>query len=314
MIKLVMLAAGILIALPLGLMFLAAGEFSTTAQTGSAAAPTATALNQIPADYLTWYMTAAQTCPGLPWAVLAGIGTVESDNGQSDAPGVHSGANFAGAEGPMQFEPATFAQYAANADPGAPLSPYDPEDAIYAAAKMLCADGAEGGTKAGIEQAIFAYNHASWYVSEVLAWAAKYAAPVEASAAAQSAISYAEQQLGKPYVWGGTGPAGYDCSGLVYAAYASAGITIGRTTYQWRQDGPVVPLSDLEPGDLLFYAGSDGTATDPGHVVLYLGGGQIIQAPEQGQDVQIDPVDLSGVIVATRPADLATTTAGGNQS
>jgi cell wall-associated NlpC family hydrolase len=214
----------------------------------------------------------------------------------------------------MQFEPATFAQYAVSADPGVPLSPYDPEDAIYAAAKMLCADGAEGGTKAGIEQAIFAYNHASWYVSEVLAWAATYAAPAEASAAAQSAISYAEQQLGKPYVWGGTGPAGYDCSGLVYAAYASAGITIGRTTYQWRQDGPVVPLGDLEPGDLLFYAGSDGTATDPGHVVLYLGGGQIIQAPEQGQDVQIDPVDLSGVIVATRPADLATTTAGGNQS
>jgi hypothetical protein len=110
MIKLVMLAAGILIALPLVLIFLAAGEFSTTAETTSAAVPTATALDQIPANYLTWYMSAAQTCSGLPWAVLAGIGTVESDNGQSDAPGVHSGANFAGAEGPMQFEPATFAQ------------------------------------------------------------------------------------------------------------------------------------------------------------------------------------------------------------
>jgi len=313
--KLVMLAAGVLVTLPLVLMLLAGGASMTQTVTDSAGAPTAVALDDIPPDYLAWYMNAAQTCPGLPWAVLAGIGTVESDNGQSSAPGVHSGANFAGAEGPMQFEPATFAEYATG--PDEPLSPYDPQDAIYTAAKMLCADGAEGGTQAGIEQAVFAYNHATWYVSEVLAWAAKYAAPVTASTAAQAAITYAEQQLGKPYIWGGTGPAGYDCSGLVYAAYQSAGIAIGRTTYQWHQDGPVIPVDQIEPGDLLFYAGSDGTATDPGHVVMYIGGGQVIQAPEQGQDVQIDPVDLSGLIVATRPSDLSSSSSStaqeGNQ-
>ena len=250
----------------------------------------------------------------MPGPALGGIGTVESDNGQSGAPGVHSGANFAGAEGPMQFEPATFAQYATG--PDEPMSPYDPQDAIFTAAAMLCTNGARGGTQAGIEQAVFAYNHASWYVSEVLAWAAKYAAPAAASGAAQTAISYAEQQLGKPYIWGGTGPAGFDCSGLVYAAYQSAGIAIGRTTYQWRQDGPVVPIDQIEPGDLLFYPGSDGTATDPGHVVMYLGSGRVIQAPQTGEDVQADPVDLSGVIVATRPAALITTatTEGGIQS
>ena len=301
--KLVMLAAGVLITLPLVLMILAGGASSTLAATGSAAEPNEAALKDIPPQYLAWYMAAARTCPGLPWAVLAGVGTVESGNGQSDAPGVHSGANFAGAEGPMQFEPATFAVYATG--PDTPLSPYDPQDAILTAARMLCADGVRGGTQAGIEQAIFAYNHASWYVSEVLDWAARYAASVQASAVAQGAISYAEQQLGKPSVWGADGPDAFDCSGLVYAAYASAGVAIGRTTFQWRQDGPVVPLAQIEPGDLLFYAGSDGTATDPGHVVMYLGGGQVIQAPEQGQPVQIDPVELAGVIVATRPSELS---------
>jgi hypothetical protein len=119
-------------------------------------------------------MDAALTCPGLPWPVLAGIGTVESGNGQSGLPGVHSGANYAGAEGPMQFEPATFAEYATG--PDQPLSAYDPADAIYTAAAMLCANGARGGSTAGIEQAIFACNHAGWYVAEVLSWAARYAA------------------------------------------------------------------------------------------------------------------------------------------
>ena len=120
-----------------------------TAPSGLSGAATAAAEALIPADYLTWYMDAAQTCPGLPWSVLAGIGTVESDNGQSNLPGVHSGANFAGAEGPMQFEPSTFAEFATG--PDKPLSPYDPADAIYTAAAMLCASGARGGTASGIE-------------------------------------------------------------------------------------------------------------------------------------------------------------------
>ena len=94
----------------------------------------------------------------------------------------------------------------------------------------------------------------------------------------------------------------------MYAAYASAGVAIGRTTFQWRDDGPTVPLSQLQPGDLLFYPGSDGSAANPGHVVMFLGGGRVIQAPQAGQPVQIDPLGLSGVVVATRPAALATST------
>jgi cell wall-associated NlpC family hydrolase len=171
------------------------------------------------------------------------------------------GRTAAGAEGPMQFLPATFARYAVNADPGHRLSPYDPADAIYTAAALLCADGARGGTVAGIQQAVFAYNHADWYVTDVLSYASRYAAPMQAdrAGAAGTAIAFAEAQVGKPYCWAGEGPACFDCSGLVYAAYAAAGIHIARTTYQWQQDGPQIPLSQIQAGDLLFSAGSDGT-------------------------------------------------------
>jgi len=295
-------AAIVAVVFPLTLLFFTSAASSSAAadRTGG---PSALALADIPPAYLAWYMAAAPTCVGLSWGVLAGIGKVESDHGRSTAPGVHSGANFVGAEGPMQFLPATFARFAVDADRSRPLSPYNPADAIYTAAAMLCGNGASTSTVAGIHHAVFAYNHSQAYVSQVLSWAARYTVPVPSGAAA-GAIAFALAQLGKPYKWGATGPDAYDCSGLVFAAYASAGIGIGRTTFQWRQDGTPVPLSQLQPGDLLFSAGSDGTDADPGHVVMFLGGGRVIQAPQTGEDVQVDPLNLTGVVVATRPADL----------
>jgi len=136
--------------------------------------PAPSGLAAIPAAYLSWYKEAARTCRGLAWEVLAAIGTMESDNGRSTARGVRHGKNRKGAEGPMQFEPATFAEYAVRADRSRKLSPYDPEDAIFSAARMLCSDG--GGSARGLKGAIFAYNHAWWYVRDVLALAARYKA------------------------------------------------------------------------------------------------------------------------------------------
>jgi cell wall-associated NlpC family hydrolase len=296
--------AVVAVVLPLFLLSLvAAAPTASQANASPPGGPSVLALQDIPAAFLALYMSAARTCPGLPWGVLAGIGEVESDHGQSTDPGVHSGANYAGAEGPMQFEPATFAQYAVDGNHDGRLSPYDPGDAIYTAAAMLCANGAASGTAAGIRQAVFAYNHSWAYVSDVLGWAAHYTTPAP-SGIAVTALAFALRQIGKPYQWGAAGPGAYDCSGLVYAAYAAAGIRIARTTFGWRQDGPAVSLTQIQPGDLLFSAGSDGTSADPGHVVMYLGGGQIVQAPQTGEDVQIDPLDLAGVVVATRPADL----------
>jgi hypothetical protein len=150
--------AVIAVAFPLALLLLVGAAVGQSAGSDIInGGPSVLALSSIPPAYLTLYLDAAQTCTGLPWGVLAGIGKVESDHGQSSAPGVHSGANYAGAEGPMQFLPATFARYEVDADPRSRLSPYNPADAIYTAAAMLCADGAASGTPTGIRQAVFAY-------------------------------------------------------------------------------------------------------------------------------------------------------------
>jgi hypothetical protein len=83
------------LAVPLALLFLVSATATPgTAATGLAGDPSAVAPTDIPPSYLALYLDAAQTCPGLPWGVLAGIGMVESDNGQSDTPGVHAGANL----------------------------------------------------------------------------------------------------------------------------------------------------------------------------------------------------------------------------
>jgi hypothetical protein len=125
------------------------------------------ALTAIPTTYLDLYRRAAVTCPGLPWTVLAGIGTVETGNGSN----VHRSTK--GAEGPMQFEPSTWARYGIDADGDGVANIMDPTDAVFSAARYLCAAGASRGTT-GIDQAVFAYNHAWWYVREVLILANRY--------------------------------------------------------------------------------------------------------------------------------------------
>ncbi|HKA51217.1 MAG TPA: peptidoglycan DD-metalloendopeptidase family protein [Candidatus Dormibacteraeota bacterium] len=130
----------------------------------------ALAVADIPAAALRDYQDAAQTCPGLSWTVLAGIGKVESDHGRSTLPGVHSGQNSAGARGPMQFLLNTWNAFHL---PGLD-NVYDLHDAAFAAAHYLCSNGA--GLAAKLRQAIWQYNHAWWYVDEVLAHATRYAA------------------------------------------------------------------------------------------------------------------------------------------
>ena len=98
-------------------------------------------------------------------------------------------------------------------------------------------------------------------------------------------------------MWGGTGPDAFDCSGLVMQAYAAAGIAIPRTSQQQWTWGPHVPASQARPGDLVFFAGSDGTATAPGHVGLVIGNGQMIEAYATGY-----PVRISAYGTASSPA------------
>ena len=168
---------------------------------------------------------------------------------------------------------------ATSEDGGPNADVYNPADAIAGAAKYLLTAGAQTNPSA----AIFAYNHLQSYVQSVLYYAAQYAggsysvvsaqmpsassvarcattaggipavqAPTQAVA---TAISFAEQQLGKPYLWGGTGPDAFDCSGLVMMAYRTAGIDIERTSEaQWASEQRV-PASRVQPGDLVFFAG-----------------------------------------------------------
>lgn len=254
----------------------------------------------IPTDYLLLYESAAATCPGLSWSALAAIGTIESNNGQSTAPGVHSGANSAGAEGPMQFEPDTFASYAHPVPPGGatPASPYDPTDAIYAAARMLCADGARNGRN--LDGAIYDYNHADWYVTDVLTLAAKYATTYP-NGPAMLGVDAALTQLGVPYQWGGETPGkAFDCSGLVQWAYRQAGIALPRTAQEQYDAGPRLPPGTvLEPGDLIFY-GTDARHVDHVGIVIDTHG-DMIDAPHTGTAVRDEPI-WRPIVGASRPA------------
>jgi len=300
-------------------LLFAGGGTGCTNTAGNAAQPKVSteAANSIPANYLTWFQKVGLQY-NVSWTILAGIGKVESDDGRTTLPGVTSGQNGFGAAGPMQIgiggaSSDTWAQVATAEDGIEPPSVYDVADAIAGAAKFLVAHGVQQNPAA----AIFAYNHADWYVQEVLQWASTYAAGgftiadtnqagtagaaggqsctensvlasfVAPNAIVGQAVAYAEDQLGKPYLFGGTGPDAFDCSGLVMMAYRAAGVDIARTSQQQWATLPHVPANKVEPGDLVFFAGSDGTPTSPGHVGLVIAKNTMIEAYATGTAIRV---------------------------
>jgi cell wall-associated NlpC family hydrolase len=316
------------------MLFASGSGANCTSTTADVSQPgvSAEAANSIPANFLKWFQRVGLQY-NVPWTVLAGIGKVESDDGRTTLPGVTSGSNAFGAAGPMQIG---IGGASGNSWGGAPVHPasevvngvatdedgdgiasvYDPADAIAGAAKYLVAHGAQQN----IPSAIFAYNHADWYVQEVLSWASTYATGgftvaavttnggsatsggiagqsctqnsvlasfVAPNATVATAVSYAEQQIGKPYLFGGTGPASFDCSGLVMMAYQAAGVTIPRTSQEQWQLLPHVAAAKAEPGDLVFFAGADGTPTAPGHVGLVIARHTMIEAYATGTPIRV---------------------------
>jgi len=306
------------------------GTGCSAAQGGQPAA-TPDARDSIPANYLALFQRMGSRY-GVPWVVLAGIGAVESDDGRSNLPGVHSGANAFGAAGPMQIG---IGGASGNEWGGAPIHPasevvngvatdadgrgvadvYDPADAIAGAAKYLV----EHGVQQNVSGAVFAYNHSDAYVQLVLSYASTYSSggftvsPVTdanvpscipgvgtvadtgqvPNNTVATAIDFAEAQLGKPYQWGATGPDAYDCSGLVMMAYRAAGVYIPRTSQQQWLWGPEVPASQVEPGDLVFFAGADGTPAAPGHVGLVIGHDEMIEAYATGFPIRVSAFGTS---------------------
>jgi cell wall-associated NlpC family hydrolase len=315
-------------------LLFAGGTNNCTATGANQAQPgvSTEAANSIPALYLKWFQRVGLQY-NVSWTILAGIGKVESDDGRTTLPGVTAAtvSNDFGAAGPMQIgikgastnawggtavHPASQAVsgVATDEDGDGIASVYDPADAIAGAAKYLVAHGVQQNPAT----AIFAYNHASWYVQEVLQWASTYAAggftiadtnqagAAAAGAGGQSctdsgqlasfvapnalvgeAVNYAEAQIGKPYLWGGTGPDAFDCSGLVMMAYRAAGVDIVRTSEKQWQTLPHVPANKVVPGDLVFFAGADGTPKAPGHVGLVVSKNTMIEAYATGTPVRI---------------------------
>lgn len=272
------------------------------------ATPSVEAVRDIPADLLTLYQQSVARCPGLPWPALAGIGKVESNHNRPARQ-----VSGAGAEGPMQFLPAAWTEYGADGNGDGIADPFEPADAIGAAADYLCAHNATrdlttavasyncGGLAACLARA----EQPGGYATRVLDWAARYADAGGASGpTATIAVQVALAQVGTAYLWGGETPDGFDCSGLVQYAYRRAGLTLPRTAQTQYDHGPQLPLvAEPQPGDLVFFGDSTGHVT---HVGISLGQGRMVDAPHTGALVRVEPIagwrGHTHYLGATRPA------------
>ncbi|MBO1756477.1 M23 family metallopeptidase [Allobranchiibius sp. CTAmp26] len=208
----------------------------------------------------------------IPWTLLAGIGMEETGQGRNEA------TSSAGAEGLMQFEPSTWARYGVDGDGDGRAVITDDADSAMSAANYLTAVGVTHGTD-GVRRAIFAYNHATWYVNDVLFYAAAYGGgevlgdpidcgtgrgsgnpglPPIATSRVGMVLTWAERHRGDGYVLGADGPHVWDCSSFSAAAYRRIGITMPRTAQgqqEWLAAGNgfrVAPRA-AKPGDLVFF-------------------------------------------------------------
>jgi len=159
---------------------------------------------------------------------------------------------------------------------------------------------------AGVEPLVSLVNSAA-------AGAGSATSPVVPATALTAMLKAAMSRKGLPYVWGAAGPSSFDCSGLVQWSFAQAGIVMPRVAADQALTGPAVPVSELEPGDLLFYH-TDPTAPDYiSHVAIYLGNGWMIQAPAPGLDVEVVPADFGSEFagaIRVSPAQAASVAAG----
>ncbi len=317
--------AGKAVAVIVGLCLVVACAVAGGAPAVASDDPSSVASSTIPAALLSLFQqaSAASSC-GVPWTLLAAVAHTESDFD----PTVTSSA---GAEGPFQFEPGTFAAYDRPTPTGGavPPSPFDPADATYAAARYLCSLG----IVANPTSALVAYNcgnpgpacqaASAGYASQVLATAASYTASggtgtgtgtssVVPTVVQAAVVTYAESQIGTPYVWGGSNPkTGFDCSGLVVWAYGLAGVVVPRVANDQWHDEPHVAMDELVPGDLVFFGSGDYAD----HVGIYVGGSATVDAPYTGADVRIDTIPMSvgaawGSLVVLGAADPVAQSAG----
>lgn len=258
---------------------------------------------EIPAQALMGYATGELTLhteqPSchLSWVTLAGISKA------SITPDKRTG--------PLQLSAQQWKRWGRDIPGTTKPSITDVRDASVAAGRALCATGADLGGGNGWWNAIGKYESSPLFRQQVLGNAQLYATvsldPAKANAPSTRAARFALGQLGLPYVWGGNGPdagaAGFDCSGLTKASYEDAGVELPRTADSQFRSVPAVP-SNQPPqlGDLVFYGNA---ATNIHHVGLYLGNGLMINAPTEGQAIQIHTYHSTGddYVGAGRPVN-----------
>ncbi|MEU4283544.1 NlpC/P60 family protein [Nocardiopsis dassonvillei] len=227
----------------------------------------------------------------------------DTDDGRWDGD-----TEFDAAVGATQHLPANWSDYGVDGNGDGEANPHNVYDAVASTAVELCASHPENTVdftdRGQLAEALFRYNPWDVYVDEVMAEIDAYTAEYPdsgiggagpGSAAGRAAVAWALEQVGKPYVWGGTGPDAFDCSGLTMKAWEAVGVAIPRVTTDQYHTGTRVPLAEVQPGDLLFYDTTDTGAPGPApsHVTMYVGDGQMINAPSSGQTVRMEPVDSS---------------------
>ncbi|MFE0027866.1 C40 family peptidase [Amycolatopsis sp. NPDC059021] len=254
----------------------------------------------IPANALIGYangelqLRSEQPSCHLSWVTLAGVGAASSNHGRTADP----------QHGPLGLSPAQWSKYGGGTPGIAKPVVTDPDAASVAAGRALCAGGGDLGGGNGWWKAVANFknpgggNDTELFRQRVLGNAQLYATlsldPAKSGTPAVRATRFALGQLGLPYVWGGNGPeagsAGFDCSGLTKAAYDSAGVALPRTAHTQYLATQRVP-GEPTLGDLVFYGNP---AVDIHHVGLYLGNGLMINAPTEGQAIQIHTYHTRG--------------------
>ncbi|WP_406284014.1 NlpC/P60 family protein [Embleya sp. NBC_00896] len=314
-------AGGIALAVPFGLVgLLTVGVGAMQSASGSQTGGTTMELaaGTVPAQFQPAIDKWGRLCPEISPALLAAQLYQESGFDPNALSPI-------GAQGIAQFMPGTWPEWATDGDGDGKTSPWDPDDAIPAAARYDCSLAKYVAKVPGdrTNNMLAAYNAGAYrvmqyngippyketqnYVKAIRSLEQSFGvvkAPLQPMALAAGAVNWAQTKLGTPYLWGGEGSAAdggrFDCSGLTQAAYETVGIKLPRVANDQWNAGRHPSRDQLLPGDLVFFATDLRDPRSIHHVGMYVGNGQMIHAPYTGTVIKFGPIDKPDYIGATR--------------